>query len=360
MTINLGENIKELRLKKELTQEAFAEIMGVSFQSVSRWERGGSYPDITLLPGIAHYFGVTTDDLLGVDKIKNENKINEYLELYDAMRLKDTPFTFKQYQKAVKEFPGDYRLLVRYMELLMAEKTSSTDPDYEKTSREILSIYKSIQENCTCDSIRMWSKRLACQHLHTKSFITGNDEYQQKAEKILLEMPDLIDTREYLSTMLISDIQKHKTACREGINELLYLLQNSFIHYCYYEKEFPPQYKIDIINNILGLFKTFYPEGEYDKNFIHLVYNYGHLGHLYSELGNNEKALEYLRLAAEKAIECDLKRNEFEVTAKFYEKEKVFYEMNMCKRMKELMTKHYPLSKEFKETDEFKKIIELL
>ena len=56
MTIYIGENIKRLRLQKELTQEILAEFLGISFQSISRWERGESYPDITMLPVIASFF----------------------------------------------------------------------------------------------------------------------------------------------------------------------------------------------------------------------------------------------------------------------------------------------------------------
>lgn len=42
MTLYIGENLKKLRKLKELTQEQFADILGVSFQAVSKWERGGS------------------------------------------------------------------------------------------------------------------------------------------------------------------------------------------------------------------------------------------------------------------------------------------------------------------------------
>lgn len=43
MTIYLGENIKRLRREKELTQETLAEFLGVTFQSISNWERGVSH-----------------------------------------------------------------------------------------------------------------------------------------------------------------------------------------------------------------------------------------------------------------------------------------------------------------------------
>lgn len=68
MNIYLGENIKSLRKAKGLTQEEFANSIGVSFQTVSKWERGDSYPDITMLPIISEYFETTVDALLGIDK----------------------------------------------------------------------------------------------------------------------------------------------------------------------------------------------------------------------------------------------------------------------------------------------------
>ena len=72
MNIYISENIKRLRQEKRLTQEALANIIGISFQAVSKWECGDAYPDITLLPVIANYFEVTIDELLGNDKIKIE------------------------------------------------------------------------------------------------------------------------------------------------------------------------------------------------------------------------------------------------------------------------------------------------
>ena len=59
MKLYIGENLKRQRKKKDLTQEQLADILGVSFQSVSKWERGEGYPDMELLPVIAEYFGIT-------------------------------------------------------------------------------------------------------------------------------------------------------------------------------------------------------------------------------------------------------------------------------------------------------------
>ncbi|MBQ9718855.1 MAG: helix-turn-helix domain-containing protein [Clostridia bacterium] len=61
----IGRNIKRLRQSKAVTQEQVAEQLHVSSQAVSKWECGSAMPDIALLPALADYFGVSTDELLG-------------------------------------------------------------------------------------------------------------------------------------------------------------------------------------------------------------------------------------------------------------------------------------------------------
>lgn len=63
MKLTIGENIRNYRRKQDLTQEEFAERLGVSYQSISRWENGATYPDIELLPAISKLLGITVDEL---------------------------------------------------------------------------------------------------------------------------------------------------------------------------------------------------------------------------------------------------------------------------------------------------------
>lgn len=60
----IGQNIATFRKEKNITQEALAEICGVSPQAVSKWENDVSCPDITLLKTIARAFGISVDELL--------------------------------------------------------------------------------------------------------------------------------------------------------------------------------------------------------------------------------------------------------------------------------------------------------
>ena len=64
--MTIGEKIKELRKKNDLTQEKLADYLCVSYQAVSKWECGLSSPDLSLIVPLAKLLHVTTDELLGM------------------------------------------------------------------------------------------------------------------------------------------------------------------------------------------------------------------------------------------------------------------------------------------------------
>ena len=84
--IAIGSNIKKYRKQRKITQEQLAEVLGVSDQAVSRWENGSTYPDIELLPTIALYFGVTLDEMMGMEAIKDESDIEDILSRRQELR----------------------------------------------------------------------------------------------------------------------------------------------------------------------------------------------------------------------------------------------------------------------------------
>ena len=83
MNMIVGENLKELRKKKNNTQEELAEFLSVSITAVSKWERGECYPDIELIPKIASYYDVSVDNLLGVKGIKKWEYLHVHM-IWDA------------------------------------------------------------------------------------------------------------------------------------------------------------------------------------------------------------------------------------------------------------------------------------
>lgn len=85
--LKLHEQLAFLRRQKGVTQEELAQALGVTNQSVSKWESGQCCPDIQLLPELAAYFGVTVDELLGCASA--ETFRNVYLSVKDL--FKNTP-----------------------------------------------------------------------------------------------------------------------------------------------------------------------------------------------------------------------------------------------------------------------------
>lgn len=123
MQLDLGNKIRQLRRRDGRTQENLAAALGVTSQAVSRWEAGGSYPDMNFIPSIAHYFGVTIDELFGYTDERTQ-KIDALAEKIDDMRRKnngvDNNITecIAFAREALIEFPGNEKLMLRLASVL--------------------------------------------------------------------------------------------------------------------------------------------------------------------------------------------------------------------------------------------------
>lgn len=71
---SIGEIIAGKRKENGWTQENFATMIGVSAQAVSKWETGGGYPDLSLIPAIAQTLGISIDELFGGSAADEEKK----------------------------------------------------------------------------------------------------------------------------------------------------------------------------------------------------------------------------------------------------------------------------------------------
>ena len=105
--IYLPENLKKYRVLKDLTQEDVAEYLGITPQSVSKWERGESYPDITFLPALANIFETSVDLLIGMDTIRaEETRYNIHKKAVEYQRSGDYNLAEKTYRDALLIYPN--------------------------------------------------------------------------------------------------------------------------------------------------------------------------------------------------------------------------------------------------------------
>ena len=143
MELRIGENIKRLRKAKDITQEDFAAMLGVSSQSVSRWEKGICYPDMELLPALAGYFKVSVDELLGVGELEKSRKyeeINKTWEKNNREGLHAANVTLMR--RALKNYPNDALLLVQLSTSL--EKLDGTEEERRRNLGESIAIQEQI------------------------------------------------------------------------------------------------------------------------------------------------------------------------------------------------------------------------
>ena len=114
MNLLIGENIKRMRRNRNLTQEEMAAHLGISFQSVSKWERGDGYPDITMLPALANYFGISVDELLGMSEIAKKAQYDEINRMWDENNKKGLHSeNVALMRQSLKTFPNNALLLVQ-------------------------------------------------------------------------------------------------------------------------------------------------------------------------------------------------------------------------------------------------------
>ena len=109
----LSENLKKYRIMKDLTQEDVAEFLCVTPQSVSKWERGECYPDITFLPALANIFETSIDLLIGMDDVRaKETRYNIHKKAHEYQCDGDYTSAEKVYRDALLIYPNKPGMLL--------------------------------------------------------------------------------------------------------------------------------------------------------------------------------------------------------------------------------------------------------
>ncbi|MBR0040278.1 MAG: helix-turn-helix domain-containing protein [Oscillospiraceae bacterium] len=109
MEMKLAENIRALRKERRLTQEQFAEVLGVTAGAVYKWESGMSIPELGLIVEMADFFDTTVDVLLGY-KTKDNRLASVVRRLEGYCRMRD-PEAMIEAEKALKKYPNSFELV---------------------------------------------------------------------------------------------------------------------------------------------------------------------------------------------------------------------------------------------------------
>ena len=151
MAMKIGEKIKALRKAKIISQESLAKVLGVTFQAVSKWETNIPAPDVSIIPSIASYFGVSIDELFDYNVFENEKKIDAICREAASYRL-DNPIRAEEIlREGLKQFPSNETMLTVLVYVLW--NIPGRDSDLIDTCKQLVEC--TTIEGVRCDILRI-------------------------------------------------------------------------------------------------------------------------------------------------------------------------------------------------------------
>lgn len=299
MKLYINENLKRLRKEKGLTQEQLAERLSESFQAVSKWECGEGYPDIVMLPSIAHIFGVSVDELLGMEKIcSNEDaeKILAQVDMNESKGLRAE--NVELLREAVKRFPNNYMMLAKLASNLFCTESKCEEVSRTK-SAEAAEIAEYILANCNDRKIVDWMRMDICYYY---SYAGNKEKALERAE----ELPAA--ERNTVKEFLLEGNEK-MIRCQDNIilhlQELCYSLLARADVNCNDDPQLKDEDRIKILDKIVQISKVIFENGDYNFHYGLMVVVYTHIAAVAVRLKDYDKAFENLQKALELAIAAD-------------------------------------------------------
>ena len=199
MNIQMGEIIRSLRKQKNISQDVLAQYLGVSFQAVSKWENGAALPDVAMIPAIASFFQISTDELFDFNLMEQANKVEALCDEAYAFRFSDPARSEAILREGLKQFPGNEIILNN---LLYTMRTP-------ERSTEVISICKSLLEVTKLDEVKYDVLRILAETYHE----TGQ---QALVKPTLDQIPEIYFSKLELCAKLLDAEDAMDAACRHA------------------------------------------------------------------------------------------------------------------------------------------------
>lgn len=217
MNVKLGKKIRELRKARNISQEVLAQYLGISFQAVSKWENDTAMPDVAVIPVLASFFGVSTDELFDYNRLEVEQKIEEICVEAAKYRDTDPDKSEAMLREGLKQFPGNDVILNNLLYTLKSPERSE----------EVITICKTLVEATNEDDVRYDALRILATTYH---------EIGQQAlvEPTLEQIPEIYFTKLEQMAMLLEGekalkaARSHMGLCAEQMVNMLFILRDGY------------------------------------------------------------------------------------------------------------------------------------
>ncbi len=240
--LSFGQRLKLIRREAQLTQLQLAENIGVSVQSVSKWECDSTMPDISQIVPLAAALGVTTDCLLGMGTSEKKDREKLLSELEKAIDGRseftyENNFNFKEYsliKEYLKKYPLDYEMKIKCATCLFRFLQRSiwwndyTIPEDEKSEllAEGMGMLRAVV-NQDKDAARLISARcMLIRYYNMKKDFSA-------AKEMAMELPDIHNIRDnqLLWIYQFEDQEKNMEKCLELAEKMAHTACVEYIEY---------------------------------------------------------------------------------------------------------------------------------
>lgn len=292
--LKIGEKIKELREKKNITQNKIAEYLGITEQAISRWENGGGYPDMELIPAISNFLNISIDELFEADKkAERLQKIRLNITLKYGNGFIDE--TIELCRNALKEFANDYFIMYNLFVAL-------GDWKLHENKDEIIELSERIMSDCDDYNIKMQTiYKMASFYI-----MIDDDKVKNLAEQLPTMQFGINISKEKLLGRLPNDINeraKHK-------KRILWVLGTELSSEIDSLADFsPPNERIEIREKALQIMNILFDDGDYSVENMNLHKIYRKMSEDYLCLGKQEQALDCLEKSADYCIAVENSSN---------------------------------------------------
>ena len=289
--MSIGNTIKKLRRERDITQEQLAEYIGISSQAISQWETDKTAPDISQLPVLAHIFGVSTDEILGVDIQKNEEKIKAILDEAQVFYAKgEFEKSAEILKNGLRKFPRSYKLMV--------ELTFSL-----RDTKETIDLCHKILAECTDSEIRDSA-------MQNMIFAYNNSGDRQNALKYSRTCSHAWCSREdYLLLILNRKLDDERDEARTNIQEYVAYLSNRLMscleNLSHEEFGYSDEDRLKLLRQSATIGETIYCDGDYHYHAQYVARAYMFMSKIYAKNKDAENTLTCLEKQCELEIHFD-------------------------------------------------------
>ncbi len=293
--MKIGKTIKDLRRKKNMTQEMLAERLNVSVSAVSQWEMEKTMPDISMLPLLSVVFNVTTDELLGLKGDELEQKVNNFLNKADEYYRKDEwENAILVIREAYDEFPTHITIIERYAFYLKEHigRFGITDSSFVD---KCIELNEYVLDNSFDDVKRQNAISRMCICYSSKNDKDTALKYAFQLAKNFKSCAPYVIMRD----KLLPDEKKSENY-RGQIASLVQIL-DEFILALAHTPTLSIKERIDVLKQRISILDSVFSDKKLDKNY-EIYDTHRIIGLLYVDCGDNELAMNHLEWAYDYAL----------------------------------------------------------